>query len=130
MNPPGFIVRVIICPVPVIVIDWVDVLPFTVKVTAYVPGGSVKVTNPCEFVTACNCPERHGVTDAGVSTTLAPETGLPWLSTTLIVTVTFAGQTGVMVDEKVVVTAVVDVETVDTTVDVEVVMMFPPKGAN
>lgn len=38
-------------------------------VAVYVPGGTVKVTMPCEFVVPC-CPD-------GARDTIAPETGLP-----------------------------------------------------
>ena len=104
--------------------------PFLVRATEYVPGGRVKVASPCEFVTPCTGPGRHGVKAGGVRTTLTPESGLPWLSTTLMVTVTFGGHTGVVVDDMVVVRAVVCVETVDTTSEVEVVENIPPYGAN
>jgi len=90
----------------------------------------VKVTRPDELATPCSGPGRHGVKAGGVRTTFAPETGLPWLSTTLMVTVTFGGHTGVVVEDIVVVRAVVWVETVDTTSEVEVVENMPPYGAN
>jgi hypothetical protein len=44
--------------------------------------------------------------------------------------VTFGGHTGVVVDDIVVVRAVVEVEIVDTTIDVEVVENTPPNGEN
>jgi hypothetical protein len=44
--------------------------------------------------------------------------------------VTFDGHTGVVVDDIVVVSAVVEVETVDTTIEVEVVENTAPYGAN
>jgi hypothetical protein len=44
--------------------------------------------------------------------------------------VTFDPQTGVVVVETVVVLPVVNVETVETTMDVEVVENIPPKGEN
>lgn len=117
-------------PLVVTVIVWVDVTPFLLRATVYVPGGSVNVTSPCEFVTPCNGPGRQVVKAEGVSTTLTPESGLPWLSTTLMDTVTFGGHTRLVVDENVVVSAVVEVETVDTTIDVEVVENTPPNGEN
>lgn len=104
--------------------------PFLVRVTVYVPGGSVKVTSPCEFVTPCTGPGRHVVKAGGVRTTFTPERGLPWLSTALIDMVTLGGHTGVVVEDTVVVRAVVEVETVDTTIDVEVVENIPPNGEN
>ena len=52
------------------------------------------------------------------------------MSTALMDIVMFGGQTGTTVDEIVVVIAVVDVEAVDITIDVEVVENIPPKGAN
>jgi hypothetical protein len=130
--PPGLTlsVRVNACPALVTVIDWVEVTPFLVSVTVYVPGGSVKVASPCALVTPCTGPGRHGVKAGGVRTTLTPESGLPWLLTTLMDMVTFGGHTGVVVDDIVVVSAVVDVETVDTTSEVEVVENMPPYGAN
>jgi hypothetical protein len=133
INPPGVTLRVSVntCPPLVVtVIDWVEVTPFLLSATVYVPGGSVKVTSPCEFVTPCNGPGKHVVKAAGVTTTLTPESGLPWLSTTLMDTVTFDGHTMLVVDENVVVSAVVEVETVDTTIDVEVVENIPPNGEN
>ena len=48
----------------------------------------------------------------------------------MIVTVTLLGHTGVVVDDIVVVRAVVEVDTVDTIVDVKVVEKTPPNGAN
>ncbi len=54
--PPGVTLRVSVntCPPLVVtVIVWVDVTPFLLSATVYVPGGSVKVTSPCEFVTPC-----------------------------------------------------------------------------
>jgi len=90
----------------------------------------VKVTRPCEFVTPCTGPGRHVVKAEGVSTTLTPESGLPWLSTTLMEMVTFGGHTMLVVDENVVVSAVVEVDTVDTTIEVEVVENTPPNGEN
>jgi hypothetical protein len=101
-----------------------------VRAAVYVPGGRVKVASPCEFVTPCTGPGRHGVKAAGVRTTLTPESGLPWLLTTLMDMVTFGGHTGVVVDDIVVVRAVVEVETVDTTIEVEVVENTAPYGAN
>jgi len=133
INPPGVTLSVMVntCPLLVVtVIDWVDVTPFLESVTVYVPGGSVKVTRPCEFVTPCKGPGRHGVKATGVTTTLTPESGLPWLSTTLMDMVTFVGHTMLVVDEIVVVRAVVWVETVDTTIEVEVVENIPPNGEN
>jgi hypothetical protein len=106
------------------------VTPFLVRVTVYDPGGSVKVTSPEESVTPCRGPGRHGVKAGGVRTTFTPESGLPWLSTTLMDMVTFGGHTGVVVDDIVVVSAVVEVEIVDTTIDVEVVENIPPNGEN
>jgi len=44
--------------------------------------------------------------------------------------VTFVGHTMLVVDEIVVVRAVVWVETVDTTIEVEVVENIPPNGEN
>jgi len=131
--PPGETLRVSVntCPpLDVTVIVWVDVTPFLLSETVYVPGGTVKVTSPCEFVMPCTGPGRHGVKDTGVSTTLTPDSGLPWLSTTLTDKVTFGGQTGVVVDDMVVVRAVVWVDTVETTIEVEVVEKIPPKGEN
>lgn len=52
------------------------------------------------------------------------------MSAALIVMVTFDPQTGVVVVETVVVLPVVNVETVETTMDVEVVENIPPKGEN
>jgi hypothetical protein len=66
----------------------------------------------------------------GVSITFTPETGLPCGSTTLMVVVTFVGHTEVVVDDIVVVRAVVEVDTVDTRVDVKVVENIPPNGEN
>jgi hypothetical protein len=86
----------------------------------------VKVTRPWELVAACGEDDRHDVKAGGATTTLTPDTGFPWLSTTLIDIVTFGGQTGTMVDEIVVVMAVVAVEAVDTRIDVEVVENIPP----
>ena len=90
----------------------------------------MKVTSPEESVTPCSGPGRHGVKAGGVRTTFTPESGLPWLSTTLMDMVTFGGHTGVVVDDIVVVRAVVEVEIVDTTIDVEVVENTPPNGEN
>jgi len=39
------------CPLLVMFIVYVLVTPFLLMVTVYVPGGSVKVTTPCAFVT-------------------------------------------------------------------------------
>ena len=103
--------------------------PFLLRATEYAPGGSVKVASPCEFVTPCTGPGRHGVEATGVRTTLTPESWLPWLLTTLMDMVTFGGH-GAVVDEIVVVSAVVEVETVDTTIEVEVVENTAPYGAN
>jgi hypothetical protein len=47
-----------------------------------------------------------------------------------MVTVALGGHTGVVVDDIVVVSAVVEVETVDTTSEVDVVENTPPNGAN
>ena len=67
----------------------------------------------------------HGAT--GVTVTVAPETGLPWLSTALTVIVTLGGQTGEMVVELEI--AVIDVVTVDMIVEVAVAVSVPPNGA-
>jgi len=48
----------------------------------------------------------------------------------LIVTVTLLEQIGVVVEDIVVVRAVVDVDTVETTVEVKVVEKTQPNGAN
>ena len=90
----------------------------------------MRVTVPCASVTPCNGAGTHEVKAVGVTVTVAPDTGLPWLSTTLIVRVTFDPQTGVVVVDTVVVLPVVIVETVEKTVDVKVVENTPPKGEN
>jgi hypothetical protein len=70
------------------------------------------------------------VKETGVRVTSAPDTGLPWLSTTLTVPVTFVGQVTFVVEEYVVVNAVVWVDTVETMVEVNVVENIPPNGEN
>jgi hypothetical protein len=90
--------------------------------------GNVKVTSPWEFVSPdCDPVGTQGAT--GVTATLAPETGLPWLSTASIVIVTFCGQTGVIIVVAELVIAVIEVVTVDITVEVEVAVSTPPNGA-
>jgi hypothetical protein len=118
---PPLLVTVIVCVVET---------PFLLIATEYVPGGRVKVTVPCTSVTPCSGAGTQGVKAVGVTTTVAPDTGFPCVSTTLIVTVTFDPQTGVVVVDTVVVLPVVNVETVETTVDVKVVENVPPKGEN
>ena len=90
----------------------------------------MRVTVPCPSVASCSGLGTQGLGAVGVTTTVAPETGLPWLSVTLMVKVTFDQQTGVVVVEIVVVLPVVMVEIVDTIMDVEVVENIPPKGEN
>jgi hypothetical protein len=87
----------------------------------------VKFARPLELVVAWRDDGRHGV-KAGVTTTLIPDIGLPWLSTALMDMVTFGGQTGTIVEETVVTTAVVEVDT--ATVVVVVAVNTPPKGEN
>lgn len=132
IRPPCVTLRVRVKAWPLVVIDIVCVVvtPPLLIVAAYVPGGTEKVTTPCESVTPWTGAGRHGVTTAGVRTTLAFETGFPWMSTTLMLIVTFAGHTMLTVDAVVVVTAVVEVEAVDRIIDVEVVENTPPYGAN
>jgi hypothetical protein len=100
--------------------------PLLLTVTVYVPAGRVKVTVPCVSVTPCTGAGMQGVEAVGVTTTFAPETGLPCVSTALIVIVTFDPQTGVVVVETVVVLPVVIVETVEMTIEVEVVDPYGP----
>jgi hypothetical protein len=99
------------------------------KATLYVQfAGSVKVARPWELVTPCSEDGRHRVNAGGVTTTLTPDIGLPWLSTALTDIVTFGGQTAEIVEEIIVVMAVVEVEA--ATVVVVVAVNVPPKGAN
>ncbi len=89
----------------------------------------MKVTMPCEFVTARNPADKQG--GAAGTETVTPGIGLPVLSTTLMLIVTFGGQTAeVMVVTIVEVSAVVAADTVETIVDVKVVENIPPNGAN
>ena len=62
--------------------------------------------------------------------TVAPETGLPWLSTTLTLTVTLGPQAGEVIVLTVVVevAATVFVDNVDTIVSVEVAVETAPNG--
>jgi hypothetical protein len=59
------------------VMVWLEETPFLLMVTEYVPAGIVKATVPCASVTSCNGPGRQGVDVVGVTTTVAPDTGLP-----------------------------------------------------
>jgi hypothetical protein len=87
----------------------------------------VKVTVPCAFVTPSTGADKHGVKAAGVRTAVTPSIGLPWLSTILRVAVTFGGHLGTIIDDIVVVTATMEVDTVCVTV--AVALNWPPKGA-
>jgi len=78
--PPGVVWRTIVntCPPLLLtVIVWVVETVFLLAVTLYVPGGRPKVTVPCAFVTACNGAGIQDVKAVGVTTTVAPDAGLP-----------------------------------------------------
>jgi hypothetical protein len=130
--PPGVVFRTTVNTWPVLatVSDWAAEIPLLLTLAEYVPGGRVKATNPCASVTPWSGVDRHGVKAAEVATTLTPASGSLCASTTLTVMVTFCAQTGVVVVENVVVLAVVKVDTVETTMDVEVVANTPPNGEN
>jgi hypothetical protein len=82
MPAPGEVV-LNVWPLVVATIVRVHWFAFLVKVAVYVPGGTVKVTMPCEFVVPL-CPD-------GERDTVAPGTGFPLLSTALMETVTVEG---------------------------------------
>jgi len=116
-----FSVTVNVWPSVVGLIDCVPEFTPCVKVTVYVPGGSEKLTKPCEFVTF------ESPSD-GIET-FTPCRVVPWLLITLIEIVML--DTGTVTLEEVevcVVSAVTELYNVDTIVVVAV--STPPNGEN
>ena len=132
--PPGVVCSTIVNVWPLLatVIVWLEEIPFLLIATEYVPAGRVKVTVPCALVVLCSGPGTQGVGDVGLTTTVAPDIGLPCASLALIVIVTFGPQVDVafVAVEIVVVLPVVNVDTVDMTIEVEVVENTPPNAEN